>query len=66
MINGEDRPKQFCRFFGGKTLLAQTRSRIARAISPERTLFTGSGFDSDRRCVPHNENLDDLAEAFVS
>ncbi|HEY4813921.1 MAG TPA: sugar phosphate nucleotidyltransferase [Chthoniobacterales bacterium] len=40
LIAGEDRPKQFCRFFGGNTLLAQTRSRIARAISPERTVFT--------------------------
>jgi mannose-1-phosphate guanylyltransferase len=38
-ITGEDRPKQFCRLYGGRTLLAQTRSRLANAISPERTLF---------------------------
>jgi mannose-1-phosphate guanylyltransferase len=38
-ITGEDRPKQFCRLYGGRTLLAQTRSRLAPAISPERTLF---------------------------
>src|SRR5580692_7856690 len=40
LIAGEDRPKQFCRLHGGRTLLAQTRSRLAPAISPERTLFT--------------------------
>ena len=40
LIAGEDRPKQFCPLYGGRTLLAQTRSRLARAIAPERTLFT--------------------------
>lgn len=40
LIAGEDRPKQFCRLYGGRTLLAQTRSRLAPAISPERTLFS--------------------------
>jgi len=40
MLAGEDRPKQFCRLYGGRTLLAQTRARLAPAISPERTLFT--------------------------
>jgi mannose-1-phosphate guanylyltransferase len=39
LITGEDRPKQFCRLYGGRTLLAQTRSRLAPAISPERTVF---------------------------
>ena len=39
-IAGDDRPKQFCRLYGGRTLLAQTRSRLAPAISPERTLFS--------------------------
>ncbi|MBZ5677577.1 MAG: hypothetical protein LAP61_25315 [Acidobacteriia bacterium] len=39
-IAGEDRPKQFCRLYGARTLLAQTRSRLARAISPERTLYS--------------------------
>ena len=39
-IAGEDRPKQFCRLYGAGTLLAQTRSRLARAISPERTLYS--------------------------
>ncbi len=39
-IAGEDCPKQFCRLYGARTLLAQTRSRLATAISPERTLFS--------------------------
>ena len=40
LIAGEDRPKQFCRLYGDRTLLNQTRSRLAPVISPERTLFT--------------------------
>lgn len=40
LIAGGDRPKQFCRLYGGRTLLAQTRSRLAPAIPPEQTLFT--------------------------
>ena len=39
LISGEDRHKQFCHVYGGKTLLAQTRARLARAIHPERTTF---------------------------
>jgi len=39
-IAGEDRPKQFCRLCGSRTLLAQTRFRLAPAISPDRTLYT--------------------------
>jgi mannose-1-phosphate guanylyltransferase len=39
LISGEDRPRQFCHVYGGKTLLAQTRARLARAIHPERTTF---------------------------
>ena len=39
LISGEDRPKQFCHVYGGKTLLAQTRVRLSRAIHPERTAF---------------------------
>jgi mannose-1-phosphate guanylyltransferase len=39
LISGEDRPKQFRRVYGGKTLLAQTRARLACAIHPERTAF---------------------------
>jgi mannose-1-phosphate guanylyltransferase len=40
LIAGEDRPKQFCRLYGDRTLLNQTRSRLASVISTERTLFT--------------------------
>ena len=39
LISGEDRPKQFCHVYGGKTLLAQTRARLVHAIHPERTAF---------------------------
>jgi mannose-1-phosphate guanylyltransferase len=39
IIAGDDRPKQFCALFGGKTLLERTRVRVARAIPPSRTLF---------------------------
>ena len=39
LISGEDCPKQFCPLFGGQTLLARTRSRLAGAIPPERTTF---------------------------
>lgn len=38
-ISGDDRPKQFCRLFGAKTLLGQTRSRIVSSIRRDRTLF---------------------------
>jgi len=34
-----DRPKQFCPLLGGKTLLAQTRTRIASIVDPARTLY---------------------------
>ena len=38
-ISGNDRPKQFCSLFGGKSLLGLTRDRIARTIAPEKTIF---------------------------
>jgi mannose-1-phosphate guanylyltransferase len=37
-ISGDERPKQFCRILAGKTLLEQTRQRIALKIAPERTM----------------------------
>jgi mannose-1-phosphate guanylyltransferase len=37
---GEDRPKQFCKLFGGRTLLGHTMARIARVIAPERTMYS--------------------------
>jgi mannose-1-phosphate guanylyltransferase len=36
---GDNRPKQFCPLLGGKTLLAQTRKRVAKTIDPDRVLF---------------------------
>ena len=38
-IEGDERPKQFCRILGGETLLGQTRSRAGLEISRQRTLF---------------------------
>lgn len=38
-VSGDDRPKQFCPFLGGRSLLAQTRSRINRRMSANRSLF---------------------------
>jgi len=38
-VIGDARPKQFCRLFGEKTLLAQTRERIAPLFEEEHTLF---------------------------
>jgi mannose-1-phosphate guanylyltransferase len=38
-ITGDDRPKQFCPVIGGRTLLDQTRDRVALSIHPRRTLF---------------------------
>jgi len=37
-VAGDDRPKQFCRLVGSETLLEQTQRRVARVISPARTL----------------------------
>jgi mannose-1-phosphate guanylyltransferase len=39
MITGDERPKQFCAVLGDKTLLDQTRSRVALAVRPEQTIF---------------------------
>jgi mannose-1-phosphate guanylyltransferase len=36
-IAGDERPKQFCPFVGGETLLERTRARVARAVRPDRT-----------------------------
>jgi mannose-1-phosphate guanylyltransferase len=38
-ITGDDRPKQFVPVLGGRTLLDQTRSRVALSVLPGRTLF---------------------------
>lgn len=38
-IAGDSRPKQFCSIFGGETLLAQTRARLASLVDVDRELF---------------------------
>jgi mannose-1-phosphate guanylyltransferase len=38
-VSGDRRPKQFCEFFGGKSLLAHTRDRLQPLFPDENTLF---------------------------
>jgi mannose-1-phosphate guanylyltransferase len=38
-IEGDDRPKQFCRVLGGATLLEETRRRAALLLPPDQTLI---------------------------
>jgi mannose-1-phosphate guanylyltransferase len=38
-VSGDCRPKQFCEFFGGKSLLAHTRDRLQPLFLDENTLF---------------------------
>jgi mannose-1-phosphate guanylyltransferase len=38
-IAGDSRPKQFCSIFGGESLLAQTRARLASIFHVDRELF---------------------------
>jgi mannose-1-phosphate guanylyltransferase len=42
-IAGDSRPKQFCQFFGGKSLVNHTRERIAPLFYEDRTLFALAG-----------------------
>ena len=42
-IAGDSRPKQFCSIFGGESLLAQTRARIASLFPLDRELFVVTG-----------------------
>jgi mannose-1-phosphate guanylyltransferase len=39
-IAGDDRPKQFCPLIGERTLIEETRQRVARSVSPSRTFFS--------------------------
>src|SRR5580704_2385008 len=38
-VSGDRRPKQFCEFFGGKSLLAHTRDRLQPLLLDENTFF---------------------------
>lgn len=37
-LAGDDRPKQFCRVFGGRTLLGDTLARLSATVAPRATL----------------------------
>jgi mannose-1-phosphate guanylyltransferase len=39
LIAGDERPKQFCRLFGGNSLLHDTRARVCRNVEPWRTVY---------------------------
>jgi mannose-1-phosphate guanylyltransferase len=38
-VSGDRRPKQFCEFFGGKSLLAHTRDRLEPLFPNENTFL---------------------------
>ena len=38
LVEGDERPKQFCRLVGSETLLTTTRARIAQIVASDRTL----------------------------
>src|SRR5258707_13238406 len=38
-VSGDRRPKQFCEFFGGKTLLGHTRDRLRPLFLHKKTFF---------------------------
>lgn len=40
LISGDDRPKQFCPIAGNRSLLDETRKRVALSISPDNTYFS--------------------------
>lgn len=39
LVSGDDRPKQFCRLLGDRTLVDEARHRIASCIPPDQTVF---------------------------
>lgn len=39
LASGDDRPKQFCRLLGDRTLIDEARHRIASCVPPEQTVF---------------------------
>jgi mannose-1-phosphate guanylyltransferase len=39
LIAGDDRPKQFCRLLGRRTLLGDTRARVCLNVEPAHTLY---------------------------
>jgi mannose-1-phosphate guanylyltransferase len=59
-IAGDSRPKQFCQFFGGKSLLNHTQERIAPLFDEDRTLFALAAahqpFYRDQLAEVHDRN----------
>jgi mannose-1-phosphate guanylyltransferase len=45
LVTGDDRPKQFCSLFGGRTLLAETIARLANSVEPACTVYVVSRKD---------------------
>src|SRR3989442_6357090 len=60
-LTRDDRPRQFCRLWGGRRLLAETRRRAGRVIFPDR-LFTVVTRKHSRFYEPE---LDDAAPGTV-
>ena len=56
LVSGDDRPKQFCPLFGGKTLLAHTRARLTGVFDEDRTIFVVTK-DHERY---YSEELNDI------
>lgn len=42
-ISGDDRPKQFCSLYGGKSLLEHARARAEKSVPPGKILFSLTG-----------------------
>jgi mannose-1-phosphate guanylyltransferase len=57
LISGDNRPKQFCALFGGGSLLARTRGRLAPVIPPDRMLFVVVR-DHERFYLPELADVD--------
>jgi mannose-1-phosphate guanylyltransferase len=62
LVSGDDRPKQFSPLLGGRTLLGQTRLRIAERIDRDRTLFVLTSahkpfYEKELENVPPNRML---------
>ena len=39
LMAGDERPKQFCRLIGSRTLLEDTRARVCQNVAPDRVLY---------------------------
>jgi mannose-1-phosphate guanylyltransferase len=39
LVAGDERPKQFCRLIGSRSLLAETTARVCQYVEPDRVLY---------------------------